>query len=221
MHTSTPSRPLRQLERTPTSAGKKLDRWGNPYYSDWAQTGKTRLAQSAAPASAPPSPAAAAVVADATIEYDVLNSGSTARDHLANERTFLAWARTGLGFVGLGVGLAEMKKVEDANTASPALPPPSLLERAQTRGGNGEPDGARAYSSVWSATAARGKTPELLLIGVGGIFLSYAAWRYRQVQKALLVGAFPVNRVGIGAVVASSSLVTLAGLGMVLTPRSR
>ncbi len=31
------------------------------------------------------------------------NHGSTARDHLANERTFLAWVRTGLGVVGLGV----------------------------------------------------------------------------------------------------------------------
>ncbi len=34
----------------------------------------------------------------------VANSGSTARDHLANERTFLAFARTGLGFVGAGLG---------------------------------------------------------------------------------------------------------------------
>lgn len=33
----------------------------------------------------------------------VPNSGSLARDHLANERTFLAWVRTALGVVGLGV----------------------------------------------------------------------------------------------------------------------
>lgn len=30
----------------------------------------------------------------------VKNTGSTARDHLANERTFLAWSKTGLGFLG-------------------------------------------------------------------------------------------------------------------------
>ena len=35
----------------------------------------------------------------------VNNTGSTARDHLANERTFLAWARTGTAFVGLGVAV--------------------------------------------------------------------------------------------------------------------
>lgn len=33
----------------------------------------------------------------------VENRGSAARDHLANERTFLAWVRTALGLVGLGV----------------------------------------------------------------------------------------------------------------------
>jgi len=36
------------------------------------------------------------------------NQGSTARDHLANERTFLAWVRTSLGVVGLGVVLAKL-----------------------------------------------------------------------------------------------------------------
>ena len=35
------------------------------------------------------------------------NTGSTARDHLANERTFLAWTRTGLGLTALGVALAQ------------------------------------------------------------------------------------------------------------------
>ena len=36
------------------------------------------------------------------------NEGSTARDQLANERTFLAWVRTGLGFVGIGVVLDKL-----------------------------------------------------------------------------------------------------------------
>jgi putative membrane protein len=36
------------------------------------------------------------------------NQGSTARDHLANERTFLAWVRTGLGIAGLGVALEKL-----------------------------------------------------------------------------------------------------------------
>jgi putative membrane protein len=36
------------------------------------------------------------------------NRESTARDHLANERTYLAWIRTALGLVGLGVLLERL-----------------------------------------------------------------------------------------------------------------
>jgi putative membrane protein len=35
------------------------------------------------------------------------NRGSYARDHLANERTYLAWLRTGMTFVALGVAAAK------------------------------------------------------------------------------------------------------------------
>ncbi|MFW5921172.1 MAG: YidH family protein [Polyangiales bacterium] len=40
------------------------------------------------------------------------NTDSTARDHLANERTFLAWVRTALGLIGLGVLLAKLVQTE-------------------------------------------------------------------------------------------------------------
>ncbi|MDI9950860.1 YidH family protein [Rhodococcus sp. NM-2] len=35
------------------------------------------------------------------------NEGSTARDHLANERTYLAWHRTGISVAALGVAVAK------------------------------------------------------------------------------------------------------------------
>jgi uncharacterized membrane protein YidH (DUF202 family) len=35
----------------------------------------------------------------------VTNIGSTARDHLANERTYLAWIRTSLALIGASIGL--------------------------------------------------------------------------------------------------------------------
>eukprot|EP00403_Amphidinium_massartii_P036138 CAMPEP_0178441108 /NCGR_PEP_ID=MMETSP0689_2-20121128/37275_1 /TAXON_ID=160604 /ORGANISM="Amphidinium massartii, Strain CS-259" /LENGTH=125 /DNA_ID=CAMNT_0020064205 /DNA_START=1 /DNA_END=374 /DNA_ORIENTATION=+ len=37
----------------------------------------------------------------------VENTGSTARDHLANERTYLAWLRTGLSLLSFGLGAAK------------------------------------------------------------------------------------------------------------------
>jgi len=44
----------------------------------------------------------------------VENRDSTARDHLANERTYLAWVRTALGLVGLGVLLERLEAGVDA-----------------------------------------------------------------------------------------------------------
>jgi len=43
--------------------------------------------------------------------------GSMARDHLANERTFLAWIRTGLSLTGLGIGLLKIAKHGISDTA--------------------------------------------------------------------------------------------------------
>lgn len=40
------------------------------------------------------------------------SEGSLARDHLANERTFLSWVRTCLAFIGLGVLVAELVDTE-------------------------------------------------------------------------------------------------------------
>jgi putative membrane protein len=45
------------------------------------------------------------------------NRDSTARDHLANERTFLAWVRTALGLVGLGVLLERLGAGSDHRVA--------------------------------------------------------------------------------------------------------
>lgn len=40
------------------------------------------------------------------------NTGSTARDHLASERTFLAWIRTGLGFIALGIAVERFSQLD-------------------------------------------------------------------------------------------------------------
>lgn len=40
------------------------------------------------------------------------NAFGVARDHLANERTFLSWVRTSLAFVGLGILVAELVETE-------------------------------------------------------------------------------------------------------------
>ena len=235
----------------------KLDRWGNPLVASdrTFSSGGDRVAratvaaakkaveepvsaETVVPAAAPkptapppnPAPVAAATKAhgDTTAELDVLNTGSTARDHLANERTFLAWARTGVGFVAMGVAVDTLM-VKRGEEQPPAVdrstPPPAALARARARGGDGA---EKAVGGAWTSQRPHDKkgmlakvSPPVMLVGVGGMFLTYATWRYYQVQQALLRGQFPVNRVGVGAVVASSSLLTLAGLAMVRSESGR
>jgi len=42
------------------------------------------------------------------------NTGSTARDHLANERTYLAWIRTALSLSGIGLALLKWQGIANA-----------------------------------------------------------------------------------------------------------
>ena len=46
-------------------------------------------------------------MAATAVAITMKNSGSTARDHLANERTFLAWLRTAISTTALGLALAK------------------------------------------------------------------------------------------------------------------
>mmetsp|Transcript_32268 Transcript_32268/g.45016 ORF Transcript_32268/g.45016 Transcript_32268/m.45016 type:complete len:171 (-) Transcript_32268:64-576(-) len=128
----------------------------------------------------------------------VKNTGSVARDHLANERTFLAWARTGMSFVGLGVALDSLQKHGEMTI----LCSPLSEEQKQT--------------ALESSPSTHGIN--VLMVGVGGMFLMYATRRYFFVQSALKQDLFPINRMGILGVVSGTSILTLGGLSMLFAP---
>lgn len=44
------------------------------------------------------------------------NTGTVARDHLASERTFLAWLRTSVSFASVGIALTQLLKIGDGDT---------------------------------------------------------------------------------------------------------
>lgn len=104
----------------------------------------------------------------------VENRDLAARDHMANERTFLAWLRTSLSFITIGIGIAQLFRLDSAAES------PLSLHSLKTQG------------KVLGAS----------FIGLGILTLVFGVVRYFQVQYTLRFGMFPATRIGILLLVA-------------------
>ncbi|KAK3310594.1 uncharacterized protein B0T15DRAFT_518907 [Chaetomium strumarium] len=117
------------------------------------------------------------------------NKGSVARDHLALERTFLAWLRTSLAFASIGIAITQLFRL---NT--------SLAEdtkQAERLRHLGKPLG----------TAFLAVSILILLLGYN---------RYLQGQHWVIKGKFPASRGTIMLVSLIAFTVTLASLVVIL-----
>ncbi|KAI2618513.1 hypothetical protein GGR54DRAFT_159417 [Hypoxylon sp. NC1633] len=95
------------------------------------------------------------------------NKGSVARDHLALERTFLAWLRTSLSFASIGIAITQLFRL---NTSIGPEDP-----RFQTIRHIGKPLGAT-------------------FIGISILILLLGYRRYHQGQQWVIKGKFPASR---------------------------
>ena len=109
------------------------------------------------------------------------NTGSLARDLLASERTFLAWTRTGLGFIALGVAL---EKVEAFAALSPTL---LHLENSRTKLAAG------------------------ILVASGSGCVAHGTQRYFSTVRLLREGKFRPNVAGVAVAAVTSVGIALAG----------
>jgi len=124
------------------------------------------------------------------------NTGSTARDHLASERTFLAWLRTGLGFVALGIAVERFSQFPtDAFI-------PSQVNESHNRRHGPKPNKATEQVLVGS----------LLAIGTGSV--AYGSIRYFENLHLLQRGKF--RPAYYGAAGMGVAMAGLAGLGWTL-----
>ncbi|KAI9449575.1 hypothetical protein BJY52DRAFT_1419936, partial [Lactarius psammicola] len=117
-----------------------------------------------------------------SLSLTLQNTGSVARDHLASERTFLAYVRTSLSFASAGVALIQLFRIS-VNTSANS----SLNNKAS----------AAQYARPLGAT----------LIGFGIAVLGVGTLRYFAVQRALPQGFFPAARLSVFV-----QAVSLAGL---------
>ncbi|RKP24947.1 hypothetical protein SYNPS1DRAFT_10860, partial [Syncephalis pseudoplumigaleata] len=106
------------------------------------------------------------------------NKGSVARDHLgkSNERTFLAWIRTSLSLITVGVAISQLFR----------LPYISNSDANQLPGRGTPTEGFRL--------PVTGKILGCLFIGLGMLFVLMAAWRFFRAQVAMTHGMFPTSR---------------------------
>jgi len=105
------------------------------------------------------------------------NRGSVARDHLASERTFLAYVRTSLAISSAGVALVQLLTISSHVTTDGVSYTPSSRK-------------LQVYARPLGATA----------IIMGLVVLAIGITRYFSVQRALTKGMFPVARLTVATI---------------------
>ncbi|TKW50175.1 hypothetical protein CTA1_10777 [Colletotrichum tanaceti] len=127
------------------------------------------------------------------------NKGSVARDHLALERTFLAWLRTSLAFASIGIAVTQLFRLNSSLSN-----PDSTDPNAHTLRQLGKPLGAT-----------------FLGISILTLFLGYQ--RYSRAQQWIMKGKFPASRgtVIIVSFVAFALMAVSLVVVVVVSPTSR
>ncbi|TFK22938.1 hypothetical protein FA15DRAFT_595184 [Coprinopsis marcescibilis] len=126
------------------------------------------------------------------------NKGSVARDHLASERTFLAYVRTSVGLVSMGVALVQLFTIADLtsrSTGNPIHPATRNIQRFA------RPLGA-------------------LTVMFSLVMLFQGGGRYFWIQSSLRTGLFPTARITIAFTIFIFSAVIATIFGAVLSGRA-
>ncbi|KAL9103548.1 MAG: hypothetical protein Q9163_001426 [Psora crenata] len=133
-----------------------------------------------------------------SVELD--NKGSVARDHLALERTFLAWLRTSLAFASIGIAVTQLFRlnttIEERDGYIPQNPPGTYHLRQV-----GKPLGAT-------------------FLGISILVLLLGGRRYFESQYWIIRGKFPASRGSIFLImfVAAALIVTSLIVACVVDP---
>lgn len=125
------------------------------------------------------------------------NKGPTARDHMANERTFLAWLRTSLSFITIGIGITQLFKLHSNSSVG-------IRDRLLTL--EIDSDDFKTYGKSLGGT----------FIGLGITTLIFGFTRFFKVQHLLTYGYFPATKGSLLALVTIILLVLLSTFVIIL-----
>lgn len=157
------------------------------------------------------------------------NKGSVARDHLALERTFLAWLRTSLSFASIGIAVTQLFRLNTTLQDQEATNGTQAVVVSSGAGAtlSAEGQGQRAiYESKFLTALATspelrklskvGKPLGATFLGVAILILLIGFHRYFESQHYVIRGKFPASRGSVilvsmvaGALIVSSLVVIL------------
>ncbi|KAK9565919.1 hypothetical protein V6Z77_002823 [Aspergillus fumigatus] len=145
------------------------------------------------------------------------NKGSVARDHLALERTFLAWLRTSLAFASIGIAVTQLFRLNATNAPSsdvssqqfPSLLSPPFYDSATIQ-----------ITSESQRLRNIGKPLGTTFIGIALMILLIGFHRYFESQYWIIRGKFPASRgsVALVAIVAAALIVTSFVVILAISP---
>ncbi|EPB82682.1 hypothetical protein HMPREF1544_10585 [Mucor circinelloides 1006PhL] len=120
------------------------------------------------------------------------NAVAVARDHMANERTYLAWVRTSLSIISIGVAITQLFRLDKDMLKDPAM----------------------ADDMV-----AIGKPLGMTFIVIGLFYMIFAFIRYFHSQVAMTKGYFPASR-GIVIVASTATFTALLTVFIVILQKN-
>ncbi|KAL1959186.1 hypothetical protein VTO42DRAFT_2691 [Malbranchea cinnamomea] len=148
------------------------------------------------------------------------NKGSVARDHLALERTFLAWLRTSLAFASIGIAITQLFRLNttlspgstSSSTSSdnlrpyaPILPPHVPFSHAVEN------------NSDFERIRSLGKPLGATFIGIAIVVLFIGFHRYFESQYWVVRGKFPASRGSVALVAFFTAALMISSLVVILT----
>ncbi|KAK6835218.1 hypothetical protein RU639_001919 [Aspergillus parasiticus] len=154
-------------------------------------------------------------VADRYGSLELENKGSVARDHLALERTFLAWLRTSLAFASIGIAITQLFRLNSSGSSTPgadyssqALPPllsPPFYDPTTIR-----------VTATSERLRSIGKPLGTTFIGVAIVILLIGFHRYFESQYWIIRGKFPASRGSIAIIAFVAAALIIAALVVIL-----
>lgn len=153
------------------------------------------------------------------VEYgsiELENKDSVARDHLALERTFLAWLRTSLAFASIGIAVGQLFRLNTAISTRDAAAAAAAAASGDGPFVEASIEASKADAEVALRLAHLGKPLGATFLAIAVVVLLVGFHRYFEAQHWLRRGKFPASRLSIFFVTVVAAGLIVCSLVLIL-----